>query len=160
MKRPLVNKLGTALNTIGSLGVGYYVASLNILSDPLLRELTLQQHLQFLGALALLVVGLILRINDLRTRKHEVKQLETLVKAEDSQVQVLRDEITHLTDKKHWARELLSEATTAQENDIRRIVEEEVQKKISEEPRPKFIPPQSHIGKEGGPKAYGPVKKY
>ena len=76
MKRSLINKLGTALNTIGSLGVGYYVAKFHLLQD--LRAFEILEGKQWLmigGSLLVLTIGLILRIRDLINRKHEEEDL-------------------------------------------------------------------------------------
>ena len=80
MKRPLINKLGTAMNTIGSLGVGYYIAKLSILNNidftnPNLEQVAgaLQPASSFPLAVCLLILagGLFLRIRDLVSRHQE-----------------------------------------------------------------------------------------
>ena len=74
MKRPFLNKLGTALNTIGSLGVGYYLAKITLISQ--IDTTTLSPELlddanvvRFLGCVIVLMIGLLLRIRDLRDRE-------------------------------------------------------------------------------------------
>lgn len=72
MQRPFVNKLGTLLNTVGSLGVGYYLAKFTVFERPLLpilNGLTVEQNLQLLGSIIILAIGLLLRVRDLRDRE-------------------------------------------------------------------------------------------
>ena len=77
MKRSLINKLGTAMNTIGSLGVGYYAAKFHLLQDIRAFDILDQtQWVQFAGSVFILGIGLVLRIRDLVERKHETDELK------------------------------------------------------------------------------------
>lgn len=101
-------KLGTVFNTIGSFGVGYYVAKFNLL-DPtvlvspdgvILHTLDYIQNLQLFGSIIILGIGLILRTRDILNRKHEKEHLLCDMKRKEDanihQGEEYLDEIAHL----------------------------------------------------------------
>ena len=76
MKRSLINKLGTILNTVGSLGIGYYVAKFHLLQYLRAFDLLETSHWVLLLSFGLVLgIGLTLRLRDLIERKHQEEGL-------------------------------------------------------------------------------------
>ena len=138
MQRSLLNKLGTILNTVGSLGTGYYAAKFNIVLEPTVVSVLPPEDLsKLIGTALLLVIGLTLRVRDLRARSHEetVREQEFL-REKTKLVHVLDDlEDEHEEKQKH----LISELENTQnrladvEGLLETVVERVVDRKLAHE---------------------------
>jgi len=116
MKRSLVNKLGTAMNTIGAAGVGYYAAKFHLLQDSRAFEILEGDQLLMIGGSCLiLLVGLILRIRDLIQRK---KEEDGLVQ----DYQMATNTATTALDEMHKAEDRLEDSQQLFETVLQRVV--------------------------------------
>lgn len=76
MKKRVLDKIGTILTTVGSFGVGYYVAMFHLITDPtLFNMLGYKDQLKVIGSVILFVVGVSIRWHDIIRTKNEKQVL-------------------------------------------------------------------------------------
>lgn len=123
----MINKLGTVMNTIGSLGVGWYAAILARTQAPFPTNFTDTFENNWWGLLAfgaLLAAGLIIRIKDIRAKARALK--------DEEQTNALMEQDLHdYEDRLYDAQHLIEGAVAKVVRDtLPEIVAEEVKKQL------------------------------
>lgn len=124
MKRSLINKLGTSFNIIGSLGVGYYAGKFGLFIEPT-TILGNTELVQISGSFVILLIGVVLRVRDIRSHSQKERDLVGEVKWAEN----IADQ---QTDRFNEAQDQLDATERLFDTVVRRVILEDLPKLVEE----------------------------